>query len=220
MTKKLNLTPLIKHFSKTNPVIATRLGNLTESFKTNKTALLRLQKLASTLVEIGNELDATNPALAAEADALLQEVVKQAQGLEGHKMMGCTDKCMGGHHDHQPAVLMIEPMGHGGHMLHDSGDMAMDDLSMEPSLEDEDPTIEEVTEPEPEYDMVSLEDIKSELEHMKFRIADRSRREALESAIEHIEKAMDYHKASKSRRDKVHNIFDGAGLALRLKDFE
>jgi hypothetical protein len=178
---------------------------------------VKLKRLANTLVEIGNELDMTNPTLASETDALLQEVVKQAQMLDaGSKMMGCSDKCMGGYHDHQPTVMMIEPM-HGGHMLHDS---ELDTEGLEGLESAEGPAIEEITEPEPEYDMVSLDDIKSELENMKWRIADKKRREALEGAIEHIEKAMDYHNASKSRRDKVHSIFDEAGLSLRLKDFE
>jgi hypothetical protein len=170
------------------------------------------RKIAKTLVATANKFDVTNPSLAKEADKLLADLYKLAQNLDpnatknfmkgygGIKMMGCSDKCSGSYHDHPT----------------DSDVMYVDDLDMH---NDHDPEIVEIEEPTPEYDLIGLDDVKSELENMKWRIADKKRREALETAIEHIEKAQQYHDACKSRKDKVHSIFDNAGLALRLKDF-
>jgi hypothetical protein len=218
MTKKLNLTPLIKHFSNKNKKVAKRLENLTK--KASKTSNdLDVKSTLKTLVATADKFDLTNPALAQEADKLLIDLYKYAQykyaqGLNptkveqfgkpfsrpsgGTKMMGCSDKCSGSYHDHPT----------------DSDVMYVEDLDNH-----SDPEIVEIEEPAPEYDLIGLEDIKSELENMKWRIADKKRRQALEGAIEHIEKAQQYHDACKSRKDKVHNIFDEAGLALRLKDF-
>jgi hypothetical protein len=207
MTKKLNLTPLIKHFSNKNAKVAKRLEDLTKVSKAAET--IDFKSTAKTLVATANKFDLTNPTLAQEADKLLADLYKYAQGLDpkaaedfkrgfgGIKMMGCSDKCSGSYHDHPT----------------DSDVMYVEDLDTH------DPEIIEIEEPTPEYDLIGLEDIKSELENMKWRIADKKRRQALEAAIEHIEKAQQYHDACKSRKDKVHNIFDEAGLALRLKDF-
>lgn len=184
----------IKSFTrkaKTSPQ-ATRLGGL---------SINKLNKIAQVLINIGDQLDKEDPALAIEADSLLKETLKQAQYLMhgGPKAMGCSDKCSGNYHAHDQ----------------DSFNIPAPSFSPREEL-----NIEEITEPAPEYDEVGLDDIKSELENMKWHVADKYRRQALESAIEHIEKARDYHSACNSRKDKVHKIFDDAGLALRLKDFQ
>lgn len=267
MTKKLNLSPLIKHFENKDPQIANRLFGLTASSKNNK-----MQQIAAVLIEAANKYDKTNPELAKEADALLKSLVREAQNLDPNKvqqfqagygksegpgffdkaknwvgkqiqdrkdklnsgsgqkmmepMMESTGDCMDSDPGEETVVLVVEDidsMG-GDKMMSEMMDAPVEDkemlVSVEDLVEEQDPEIDEIVEPEAEHDIVGLEDIKEELEHMKFRIADKKKREALEEAIEHIEKAMDYHDASRRRRDKVHSIFDGAGLALRLKDFE
>jgi len=171
-------------------------------------AVSELQKFAEALVEIADELDSTDPELAKEADLLLEEIYKQAAA--GCKMMGVpghehSDECF---QEMMPAMDRFE-----------SG------LESEPtivSLEqlDKDPEIMEVPEPEPEYDQISLEDLDERLDSMKWRVADRSRKEILEKAKEHAQKAKQYFEAYKRYRDRTHSIFDEAGEALRLKSFE
>lgn len=231
MTKKFNLSPLINHFKNKDPKIASRLANFTQATSN----LENLKRTAQVLINIANELDETAPALANQADALREQLVSSA-GFDfqsGDKLMdkeGCGDmmhgapghKCMGPE-DQETVVVVVEEPGMdmmSGDKLMDEDATTTDEVTVEELVEDHEPEIEDPKEPEPEFDMVALDDIREELENMRFRIADRPRREALESAIEHIEKAMDYHSAAKRRRDKVHEIFDSAGLALRLKDFD
>lgn len=171
-------------------------------------AQLQLQKLAEALVEIADELDQTDPEMAKEADLLLQDLYKQA--ASGCKMMGVpghmhSDECF---QEMMPAMDRFE-----------SG---MEEIPMVVSLEDldRDPEIMEVAEPEPEFDEVSLDDLDGRLDSMKWRVADRSRKEILEKAKEHALKAKQYYEAYKRYRDKTHSIFDEAGEALRLKSFE
>lgn len=174
------------------------------------------KKLAQVLVEIADQLDTTEPELAAEADAILRELHKQAGMGCSNMEMGHehSEKCMGGG---SPGVMLVmdeaAPMG---------GQMMMDDSEFGASPVDEnmEPSIEDMKDPEPERDEVTLDDLRERLESMKWRVADRAGREALQQAIEHVEKAQQHHGAKRSRLDKAHEIFDHAGLALRVKDFE
>jgi predicted DNA-binding protein len=166
------------------------------TFASNQT-----KKLASTLVAIADQLDTSDPELAAEADSILQELYKQASEGCGSMEMGHehSEECMG-------SPMMGSPM--------------MDSEFGASPLEDMEPALEDVQEPEEEKDDITLDDLKDRLANMKWRVADKKGREAIEQAIEHVEKAQQYHDAKKSRLSKAHEIFDHAGLALRVKDFE
>lgn len=151
---------------------------------------LKLNKLAQALLEIANDLDQKDPEMAAEADNLLQDILNEAKDESSSHLVNLD------HLNTEPESIEVDET---------------DSL---------DPEIEEITEPKQEYDMVSMDDIKSRLENMKWRIADKKGREALEQSIEFIEKAQKYHDAKKRNVGKAHEIFEGAGLQLRLKDFE
>jgi len=155
------------------------------------------KKLIATLVEIADQLDTAEPELAAEADAILQELHKQAS-----YKVACSNMEMG--HVHSEKCMGLPMM---------DSEFGASPVDMEPALED-------VQEQEPEKDDITLDDLKDRLANMKWRVADKKGREAIEQAIEHVEKAQQYHDAKKSRLSKAHEIFDHAGLALRVKDFE
>lgn len=268
MTVKLNLSPLIKHFSDKNPTMAQRLHSLTKT--AGKPNNSQFKKLAQALTAIADELDQTDPELATEADQILRDLIKQAgcSNMEmGHEH---SEKCMG----MAPAgvTLLVDEPGHGDHQMGHSPDDEMldvDNLKGEgrsiglegiglhssdsphgSSMSEEDegqsnildqlesveqgrknwdraknsegvePSLEELSDPEPEYDTVTLDDLKDRLDNMKWRVSDRKGREALEQAISHIERAQQHHGAKETRLRKAHELFDGAGLALRVKDFE
>jgi len=172
----------------------------------------RIKKIATALLEIADELDRTDPELARSADTLLQELLKEASGMcplmdkEGHS---CTNMCM--------RPLMDEDMFPEES---ESRSFSVQDIVDPQVLEVEDPDISTPSEPEPEFDEVSLEDLDDRLGGMKWRIADKPRREALEKAKEHALKAKEYYDAYKRYQDKTHSIFDEAGEALRLKKFD
>lgn len=162
--------------------------------KKNSSQMVYLQKVANTLIEIANELDVTDPDLAQSADDLLQEIVKEASStchLMDKEGHSCTDKCM------KPSTEMVIPV---------------QDIV--------DPQIDNIPEPMPEYDEITLEDLDARIGNMNWRIADRHRRESLERAKEHALKAKEYYDAYKRHEGKTHSIFDEAGEALRLKKFE
>lgn len=182
----------------------------------------RLSKIATTLVEIADELDVVDPELAKSADLLLQELLKEASGMcplmgkEGH---ACTEMCMRPLMDED---MFPEDSESKSFSVQDIVDQGYHDHDEEPEevLEIEDPDISAPSEPEPEYDEVSLEDLDTRLDGLNWRIADRPRREALEKAKEHALKAKQYYDAFKRYKDKTHSIFDEAGEALRLKKFD
>jgi D-arabinose 5-phosphate isomerase GutQ len=105
----------------------------TARVKSSELSRSKLTKIADILVNIADQLDTEDPTLAAEADSLLQETLKQAA-------MGCSDKCSGNYHAHdQDAFSIPSPSFSPKEELH----------------------IEEIEEPTPEYDEVGLDDIKS-----------------------------------------------------------
>jgi hypothetical protein len=173
-----------------------------------------LNKVAEALIEIANELDTSDPELASEADSILKDLVRQASC--GSMEMGHvhSEKCMGS----PSSAPVIAPMG--GHFIMDEKEDMPEDVEIVRIEDLKDPDIYEPSEPEPEFDEVSLEDLDDRLSGLKWRIADKHRREALEKAKEHATKAKEYYDAFRRYKNKTHSIFDEAGEALRLKDFE
>ena len=242
---KLNLKPLIQKFAATRPEVASKLSEIAGRKIDSK-----VFKQAQALIEIADELDSVDPVMSNEADALLLDLVKQAQfapQLNQEKVKQFNPfgakKCMG------PKEEMIPTMGDMKPAMGDEDEVGVDEdeepeaqeldfdkLNLEnvesEDYSDEDESedysnedkpeieIEDVTEPEEERDLVSLEDLQERLDNMKFRFTDRKTREALQQAIEYVEKAMKYHDAKGKHVNKVHEIFDNAGLQMRLKDFE
>jgi len=192
-------------------------GRGLKRFQSNQ---VQLQKIANTLIEIADELDSTDPELAAEADSILQDMIKGASAgcsqmlMPGHS---CSEKCMG-------SMVMAPQNDHSGHFEMGEPEEMEEESSHSFDIEDlvevEDPMLEELQEPEVERDMVTLDDLRDRLASMKWRIADKGAREALEKAIMYVEKAQQGHGFKKNYLNKAHEVFDHAGLALRVKDFE
>ena len=207
MTTKLNLTPLIERFSEINPEIATRLARICEVPKASNTTNDVFRKIASTLVEIADQLDTTDPDLAAEADGILQELTKNAQALEHSSHEGFDVSSMGGSGGSDDPKL--------SHSLHlpdfDEMDEAEDDST------DSDPEIEEPSEPETEYDEISLDDLDGRIKGMNWRLTDRPMRERYQKALEHARRAKQYLDAHNKYKDVAHSIFDDGGDKLRFK---
>ena len=244
MTTKLNLNPLIKRFASANPEVATRLLSLT-GYKAPKTAETnRMSRIAQVLIDIANELDVSDPELAAEADALLQEVVKEAQ--EGH--MGMSNPMMenfdmgaapcmhdmGSEPDMGSPVMILEVSDEAPSEESHGSDKMME-KQMDPSpveeqmggdylvedLTESDPEIEEIQEPEEEFDLLGMDDFDDLLNNAgRYSISRRKEKPVYESAKMMAQKSKDYFDAYKRYRNKAHDEFDGAGLKFRLKDFE
>jgi len=204
MTVKLNLNPLIKHFGEDSNVgrCLSRHAGLTP--KNNK----KVNKLADILVEIANEVDASDPELAKEADNILKDLVKEAGYFDSISLPVVEEE--------SEETPIDEPTEVGGAFLMEKeGDPEMEEV-----IEIEEPMIEEIPEPEPEYDEVSLEDLEERRDNYRFRISDKGRREKLEEAISVTKKAIEYNDATNRFRNKAHDIFDDMGESFRLKKFD
>ena len=227
----INLKKLIDRFSTKNPELATKLATLTGNDE-------KIFRQAQALIEVADELDAVDPEMAAEADILLKELVANC---------GSCSKCSVANMDSEK--LMMDQMAADVPLQEDMAGAQKMQYEMDPEEDDDvaeldfenlslndvreeidddtanpDPEInieiEEIDEQTDEYDLVNLDELRSRAELMKWKMTDRKAKAAIESAIEYIEKAQNYHAAKKTHLNKVHSIFDEAGLPLRMKDFD
>jgi hypothetical protein len=88
-------------------------------------------------------------------------------------------------------------------------------------MPDSEPEIEEIKEPEPEYDRVTIQDLKDMIDNAsRYPIAFRKNKELLERAVENAEKAIKYFEAYKRFLNETHSTLDSGELKMRLKDFQ
>lgn len=197
MTTKFNLNPLINYFSDKDPTIASRLASL--AFSDSELSNAQLKRIAQALVQIADEVDNTDPALAEEADDLLATITAQMMAPAGDPPSRPV----------MPPLIIDEE-----ETEEDSSDegSAEDELSLDDTLFEE---------PSPEYDEVPLHDFKNRIDGLTLRLTDRSRKERWSSAHELAEKGLKYLQKGRELMEKAHKHLDEGGDTIRFKtDFK
>lgn len=88
--------------------------------------------------------------------------------------------------------------------------------TQEEKLGPSDVQIENVTEPEPEFDKLTMDQFKELIDGLKYRYSQGRQREKYEKILEHAEKAQEYKQAYKEWLDYAHRLFEDEPIRLDI----
>lgn len=76
--------------------------------------------------------------------------------------------------------------------------------------------IEEPTEPEPEYDEMTIDEFKGLIDSMRWRHSQGPKRQKYEQVLEHIEKAKEYFDAYREWSEYAHKLFEDEPIRIKI----